>query len=963
MSSYFFLEADKNAKNANFIDALRDYSEVNQTLIYVLDRPLTDQKYSYKYSDALIVLSSKNKIAIINYGDNEEKFEDYVEDVVEDIGSIADKYLYKDVVGRPRIWRKSLLEVDLAFEEINNLNDFFNNITLKDEYDNKKLDLLISLFIGSINNIERVKEELPTTLLDKVKQKIQLFDGDQTRFIYQNPNKQKIRIQGLSGTGKTELLLHKLKDLYINDSNSKIFFTCHNKILADNLNKRIPDFFNFMKVEQQIEWNSRLWCTNAWGSNSFPNSGAYRYICAFYKIPFYRYTYQMSFSKACQLAINDIKEKYTEIQPKDKAEIVFNNDTALICHRSDGGSPNNCGEDTLLAVRGDYFQLYENGFSQILRLTTMLREAFSTMTYRASDVEPVFYDRFIKEGIVLGSGFDPANLKSNKLRAINYEEHWAGKAPNIAESAILYISDYETFTKVTKIDTNIDASYMQASVSSESSKSISESFTENNINILIHAYADYGVFGMKEGASLVPAAELLKNTNQQEFIKVYGSRFIIKEKRMNSISILITIRNVSKKFKSVVSSTFSAKVGYGGASVKAKQTINEEITKDSNSDRIELSAFTLGGEGLAGLKDIILPNLKNNSDAIEYINGLIKNSLTPFNEKNAIPYECSVADMRIFGLTEIAEIPWNYKRMQNMEKLKSIYSELSYHLSIYDKIKHRINPYYELLGGEENRNKYINWIEKNIESFKDQLHDIAVRHENCKININELSFEIPYYSTKLISGLAQLIPVNVMYTNSINNKYSAYSADYSGLSDDVMENLMNTVPSQRKIDLMGWIRNDEYLVVLLRFESRKRWQKVQIVKLHDSLDYKQNRPFLEGNKKTEFYNGPQQDFVLWNSEFDNNSCIEHAILEYIPKVHGNLDFEPFGLSVNVEYKYTLFCTLTDYAGREFTYKIMDLEMVTFHRPEGDFKPGVITESVIKNITYYIPTDNDIIGPF
>ena len=312
MSSYFFLEADKNAKNANFIDALRDYSELNQTLIYVLDRPLTDQKYSYKYSNALIVLSSKNKIVILDYGDNEEKFEDYVEDVVEDIGSIADKYLYKDVIGRPRIWRKSLLEIDLSFDKITDLNDFFKRIALEDESDKKKLDLLISLFIGSINDMERVKEEIPTTLLDKVKQKIQLFDGDQTRFIYQNPDKQKIRIQGLSGTGKTELLLHKLKDLYINDPNSKIFFTCHNKILADNLNKRIPDFFNFMKVEQQIEWNNRLWCTNAWGSNSFPNSGAYRYICAFYKIPFYRYSYQMSFSKACQNAINDIKEKYTE---------------------------------------------------------------------------------------------------------------------------------------------------------------------------------------------------------------------------------------------------------------------------------------------------------------------------------------------------------------------------------------------------------------------------------------------------------------------------------------------------------------------------------------------------------------------------------------------------------------------------------------------------------------------------
>ena len=125
-----------------------------------------------------------------------------------------------------------------------------------------------------------------------MKQKIQLFDGDQTRFIYKQAENKLIRIQGLSGTGKTELLMHKLKDLYINDSSSSIFFTCHNKILADYLRNRIPAFFNFMKVEQQIEWGKRLWCTNAWGSNSSANSGAYRYICAFYKIPFFRYSYQ-----------------------------------------------------------------------------------------------------------------------------------------------------------------------------------------------------------------------------------------------------------------------------------------------------------------------------------------------------------------------------------------------------------------------------------------------------------------------------------------------------------------------------------------------------------------------------------------------------------------------------------------------------------------------------------------------
>ncbi|TCD26320.1 DNA helicase [Pedobacter psychrodurus] len=320
MSSYFYLQAEKNSKNADLLNRLGDYADYSKELIYVLNKPLGDVKYNYAYKSALIILAPKSKILFLDYGNNNEAFENFIEDVIEDVGSISDKFLYKDVIGRPRNWRTSLVETDINFKDITSIDTLFDELKINDESEKKKVDLLISLFIGSINDIERVKETVPLTTLDKVKQKIQLFDGDQTRFVYQKPQKKKIRIQGLSGTGKTELLLHKLKDLYTTDNSSTIFFTCHNKILADNLKKRIPSFFNFMKVEQQIEWETRLWCAHAWGSNSSPNSGAYRYICSKYQIPYYRYSYQMSFSKACSLACQDIREKFKD----SKMPFAFN---------------------------------------------------------------------------------------------------------------------------------------------------------------------------------------------------------------------------------------------------------------------------------------------------------------------------------------------------------------------------------------------------------------------------------------------------------------------------------------------------------------------------------------------------------------------------------------------------------------------------------------------------------------
>lgn len=308
-SSYFFDYIDRKPKTDKFIDSLCDYANENKQLIYALDRPLTDQKYSYNYSDAIIILSPKHKITIINYGDN-DLFGEYLEDIYEDIASISDKYDYKKVIGRKREWI-DMFSVQSTSVDILSISELMTNNSINDDYNIKLIDLLISLFVGSINDVDRIKKEVPTTILDRVKQKIQLFDGDQTRFIYKTPTSKVITIQGMSGTGKTELLLHKLKELYTKDIDSKIFLTCHNKILADSLRKRIPIFFNFMKVEQQIEWDERFWCTNAWGKRSDANSGAYRYICWFYDIPFYNYG-NMSFEKACDEAIKAIKTKFEE---------------------------------------------------------------------------------------------------------------------------------------------------------------------------------------------------------------------------------------------------------------------------------------------------------------------------------------------------------------------------------------------------------------------------------------------------------------------------------------------------------------------------------------------------------------------------------------------------------------------------------------------------------------------------
>lgn len=308
MSSWFYCQIEKNDKNASLINSLQEHSNEKNQQIYLIDKPLSDTKYSYNYQEGIVLLSPKHKIIFIDLGNNQEEFENFKEDFIEDIGSISDKYRYRKVIGRPRKWKELLVE-QYSIHDLKCVPELLLENKIKDQEQQRTCDLIISLLTGSINDIDRIGEEAPKTLLDAVKQKIQLFDGEQTRFIYQAPTDKKVIIQGLSGTGKTELLLHKLKEIYTKEDDSRILFTCHNKILTASLRSRIPNFFDFMKVEQQIAWEERLWCVHAWGSRTDKNSGAYRYICDYYRIPFHVYSKNFTFDKACQEACELIKDK------------------------------------------------------------------------------------------------------------------------------------------------------------------------------------------------------------------------------------------------------------------------------------------------------------------------------------------------------------------------------------------------------------------------------------------------------------------------------------------------------------------------------------------------------------------------------------------------------------------------------------------------------------------------------
>ena len=308
MIETLYCEIEKNDTTDKLIRQVGEYAEETAQQVYIIKQPLGDKKkYDYKYDNAAVLLIPKHKIIILNYGQKCEEFDDFGDDFEEDLGHLSDRYEYKKILGRPREWKKLIERVE-DFQKLDDIKSKLENYQIGVE-EERKVDLLISLLIGSINDIEKVGIEYPETILDKVKHKIVLFDGMQSRFIYEPIEEAVIKIQGLAGTGKTELLLHKLRRNYVEDKESRIVFTCYNKVLAEDMKARIPQFFNFMKVDEQIEWWSRLWVFPSWGSQNAPLTGMYSYICKEYGLNFKRYSRTNSFEQVCLDAISQLEQK------------------------------------------------------------------------------------------------------------------------------------------------------------------------------------------------------------------------------------------------------------------------------------------------------------------------------------------------------------------------------------------------------------------------------------------------------------------------------------------------------------------------------------------------------------------------------------------------------------------------------------------------------------------------------
>ena len=152
----FYTQVKENNLNKPVISKFERYSRNNSDFqVYIITSPL-GERYSYNYEEnALLILIPSHKIIFIDLAGDEDSFEDYVEDVVQDLNSISDKYKYMEYIGRARKWKSEIVEKIVYDEKKFDINKLLRETKLQGDIA-RKADLLISLLTGSINDIEKI---------------------------------------------------------------------------------------------------------------------------------------------------------------------------------------------------------------------------------------------------------------------------------------------------------------------------------------------------------------------------------------------------------------------------------------------------------------------------------------------------------------------------------------------------------------------------------------------------------------------------------------------------------------------------------------------------------------------------------------------------------------------------------------------------------------------------------------
>lgn len=266
-------------------------------------------------------------------------------------------------------------------------------------------------------------------------------------------------------------------------------------------------------------------------------------------------------------------------------------------------------------------------FKTSIGIALLLTQSAWSQSTTLAGPQTASYDYLPGVSIVLGQGFSlKSALSSPSICIVNPTSildpnRLVSQNSHIEE---LVVTSSRALKTVLGIDTQMDASILSYSGGGSFSFNSEVDISENDATVVIQGDAEYNpdILNLQNLKYRPDVQGLIDAGDIPGFHRTCGDNLITSVKRGTRVSIVLSIRGMSRQEKLDVNSSASISGSFGPLSGSAKNHINALLQSSSSTAEVKVQVFVRGGDGLPNLDSLVNALLLNGTSLQQFTTGI-----------------------------------------------------------------------------------------------------------------------------------------------------------------------------------------------------------------------------------------------------------------------------------------------------------------------------------------------------
>lgn len=361
-------------------------------------------------------------------------------------------------------------------------------------------------------------------------------------------------------------------------------------------------------------------------------------------------------------------------------------------------------------------------------VSSILAMSAATATSAMAATDAFTYQFHPMSPMTLGKGSNPRMPTQEKNICFNFEQHFPENKAALSTTADVYLARSNRDLRIILgMDSSVDASFLVFKAGGSFQLNSDLNFKRNSVTMVVQAKTDFGRIMAKNFQVLPYYKELIEKGKMTEFVEDCGSRVVTTEWRAVSVSILVTVEDLSDDEMIKFSMSGSGGGSFGPISAEMKSNFNTTVHRKASQRKVNYKIIAQGGKGIATLDGVISSALSSDN-VLDTLRDSLKNFVNGFDFDHSAPVK--------FKTMPIPYYYGSHENLMSAEKEKFLSRMVEQYRRVaakYDQVYGLLNPPEDYYDPRVKYFLYDTLIQANAELpvIDGYLKTVAKTHRAC----------------------------------------------------------------------------------------------------------------------------------------------------------------------------------------------------------------------------------------